>query len=65
MNIETRLLNALKAEQARYALEALKTPGDKSAFDFGARVGTISGLEKAINLLMTIVDDAKNGDNVL
>lgn len=65
MNIETRLLNALKAEQAKYALEALKSPGSKSEFDFGARVGTVSGLERAIDLLMTIIDDAKNGDNVL
>lgn len=63
MNIETQLLNTLKAKQQAYALEALKRPQARDSFEYGLRAGTIAGLEAAIEVLLTLIDEQKNGDN--
>lgn len=65
MNIETKLLNRLKAEQKEFALESLLQPGDKSAFEYGRRVGVVAGIEQAISALLNIIDEEKNSDNDL
>lgn len=65
MNIETQLLNALKARQAEFALEALKKPQNRDAFEYGHRVGVIDGLEHAIHTLLVLLDEEKNGDKDL
>lgn len=65
MNIETQLLNALRAEQARFATEALRKPQNRDAFEYGHRVGVLDGLERAVNVLLTLLDEEKNGDNDL
>lgn len=65
MNLETRLLNALKDEQQQFALQALKRPVERDAFEYGYRVGTIAGLESAINVLLKLVDEEKHVDNDL
>jgi len=63
MNIETHLLNTLKAKQQTYALEALKRPQARDSFEYGFRAGTIAGLEAAIEVLLTLIDEQKNGNN--
>lgn len=65
MSLETKLLNALKAEQQQFALQALKRPVERDAFEYGYRVGTIAGLESAVNVLLKLVDEEKHVDNDL
>ena len=65
MNIEQRLLNALKAKQTQCALEGLKRPQHRDAFEYGYRTGVVEGLEQAIAILLAIVQDERDGDNDL
>lgn len=65
MSIETALLNKLKAEQAQFALDALRRPQNRDSFEYGYRVGTVNGYEAAINVLLSLLDEEKNGDNDL
>lgn len=65
MNIETKLLNALKAEMQSFALNALKRPVERDAFEYGYRVGTVAGLETAVNVLLKLVDEDKHMDDDL
>ena len=65
MNIETRLLNALKAEQQKFAVEALKRPVDRDAFEYGYRVGVVAGYEAALSVLLKLLDEEKNLDDDL
>jgi hypothetical protein len=62
VNLETALLNKLKAAQSEFALDALKRPAAKDAFEYGYRVGMVSGYEAAINLLLTLLDEERNGE---
>jgi hypothetical protein len=62
MNLETALLNKLKSLQAQYAVDALRSPSDKSEFDFGYRVGYFAGMERAIECLLSVVEDEKYSD---
>lgn len=54
MRIEV-LLQRLKAEQARVAVEALKTPTGRDAFEYGRAVGFYAGLEHAERVLIELV----------
>ena len=63
MNLETILMNRLKAEQQNFALEALRRPQERDTFEYGYRVGMIAGYEAAINVLLTTIDENKNGNN--
>lgn len=65
MGIETRLLGKLKAEQQNFALEALKRPVDRDAFEYGYRVGMVAGYEAAIKALLDLLDDERNDDRDL
>ena len=65
MNVETRLLNRLKAAQTEFAVESLKRPQNRDAFEYGYRVGTVNGYEAAINILLSILDEERNSDNDL
>ena len=65
MNIETKLLNKLKAEQQSFAVEALKNSQTRDAFEYGYRVGTVAGYEAAINVLLNLIDEDKHSDNDL
>lgn len=65
MSVEAKLLNRLKAEQQQFALDALRRPQDRDTFEYGYRVGMVAGYEAAINVLLKIVDEEKNGDNDL
>lgn len=63
MSLETILLNRIKAEQQQYSLDALKRPQERDAFEYGLRVGTVAGYEAAINVLLNLIDENKNGNN--
>ena len=65
MNIETKLLNKLKVEQQMFAVEALKKPQTRDAFEYGYRVGTVAGYEAAINVLLNLIDEDKHSDDDL
>jgi len=60
--IETRFLNALKAQQQRFALEALRKPQTRDAFEYGYRVGVVAGYEAAIDILLQLLKEEKDGD---
>jgi hypothetical protein len=62
MNIESKLLNLLKANQAEFALEALKRPQDRDTFEYGYRVGVVAGYEAAMDVLLNLLDEDKNGN---
>jgi hypothetical protein len=63
MNVETKLLNRLKAEQQSYAVEALKRPQTRDAFEYGHRVGVMAGYEAALNVLLKLLDEEQNGND--
>lgn len=65
MAIESQLLNHLKAEQQQFALDALKRPVSRDAFEYGYRVGVVAGYEAAIKALLEMLDDERNGDRDL
>jgi hypothetical protein len=65
MAIEDQLLNRLKAEQQQFALEALKRPVSRDAFEYGYRVGVVAGYEAAIKALVDMLDEERNGDRDL
>jgi hypothetical protein len=60
--LETRFLNALKAEQQRFALEALRKPQTRDSFEYGYRVGMVAGYEAAINVLLQLLKEEKDSD---
>jgi len=63
VNLETKLLNRLKAEQQRFAVEALKRPQNRDAFEYGYRVGMVAGYEAAVDVLIKLIDEEHHGDN--
>ena len=65
MNIESQLLNRLKAGQQSFAVEALRRPQTRDTFEYGYRVGMFAGYEEAITVLLTLLDEEKNFDNDL
>lgn len=65
MNVPQELLNRLKASQQTFALDALRRPQDRDAFEYGYRVGVVAGYDAAINVLLNILDEEKHVDNDL
>ena len=63
MNIESQLLNRLKAEQQSFAVTALRRPQTRDTFEYGYRVGMFAGYEAAINVLIKLIDEEHHGDN--
>lgn len=63
--IEAALLHRLRAEQAQYALQSLKQPNHRDAFEYGYRTGIVAGYEQAIALLLNMLDEEKHGDRDL
>jgi|TARA_R110000782_G_scaffold38426_1_gene90095 hypothetical protein len=61
VNIDSKLLNLLKANQAEFALEALKRPQKRDTFEYGYRVGMVAGYEASIDVLLNLIDEDKNG----
>ncbi len=65
MSVDSQLLTRLKAEQAQYALQALRQPNTRDAFEYGYRCGVFNGLEKAVEVLLKLLDEERNGNNDL
>ena len=65
MSFEAALLNRLKTAQTEFAVESLRRPQNRDAFEYGYRVGTVNGYEAAINILLSILDEERNSDNNL
>jgi hypothetical protein len=65
MNIESKLLNRLKADQQRFAVDALRRPQTRDTFEYGYRVGMVAGYEAAVDVLLKLIDEDKNSDNDL
>ncbi|MGY8789792.1 MAG: hypothetical protein ACKVKR_05790 [Pseudomonadales bacterium] len=65
MNVELKLLNLIKTDQAEFALEALRRPHKSDTFEYGYRVGMVAGYEASINVLLNLLDEEKNNDNEL
>jgi len=54
---ESQLLNRFKEEQTRFAVQALKQPAQRDAFEYGYRAGVFAGLEQAITILLKVVEE--------
>ncbi len=65
MSVEAKLLNRLKAAQQEFAVDALRQPQTRDAFEYGYRVGIFAGYEAAIAVLLKILDEEKFGDKDL
>ena len=59
------MLNRLKSDQQKFALDALKRPQERNTFEYGYRVGVVAGYEAAVNVLLSLLDEEKNSDNDL
>ena len=62
MNFETQLLVRLKEEQQQFALDALRRPQERNAFEYGYRVGMVAGYESAIDVLLSLIDEEQYGE---
>ena len=56
---EEALINALKNEQARFAVDALRPSSDKTEYDYGFRVGKMAGIDTAIEVILGIIEESK------
>ena len=65
MNFETQLLARLKEEQQQFALDALRRPQERNAFEYGYRVGVVAGYESAINVLLSLINEEQYGEKDL
>ncbi len=64
-NIESKLLNRLKDAQQAFAVDALRQPQTRDAFEYGYRVGIFAGYEAAIAVLLKILNEEQHSDNDL
>ena len=62
MSVVDELFNRLKADQQKFALEALRRPHERDTFEYGYRVGMVAGYEAAINLLLDLLKEEKDSD---
>lgn len=62
MNFPDRLFNRLKNDQQTFALDALRRPQTRDTFEYGYRVGMVAGYEAAINILLQLLKEEKDGD---
>lgn len=65
MNVADELLKRIKSKQHEFALESLSKPQNRDAFEYGHRVGFIGGLNEALNVLYSLLDEEKNSGNDL
>ena len=61
-HVADKLLNRLKADQQRFALEALRRPQTRDTFEYGYRVGMVAGYEAAIDVLINLLKEEKDND---
>lgn len=65
MSVEQALLGKLKDEQAKYALQSMQMPSAKNEFEYGFRCGKVAGLEAAMNLLLDMFKEERDGEKGL
>ena len=65
MNLADRLLASLKSQQQTFALESLKRPQNRDAFEYGYRVGVVAGYDAAIKLLLDLINEERHGERGL
>lgn len=65
MNFETKLLARLKEKQQEFALDALRRPQQRDAFEYGYRVGLVAGYEASINILLQLLNEEQYGEQDL
>ena len=60
-----KLFNRLKADQQSFALDALRRPQARDAFEYGYRGGMVAGYETAINLILQLLkEEEESGSNL-
>lgn len=59
---DSAILNRLKHRQAQFALDSLRTPGDRSEYEFGYRVGVVAGYEKAMEEILALLKEERDND---
>jgi hypothetical protein len=60
-----KLFNRLKVDQQAFALDALRRPQARNAFEYGYRVGVVAGYETAINLILQLLkEEEESGSNL-
>lgn len=62
MNTIDELFKRLKDRQQTFALTALRAPQTRDAFEYGYRVGVVTGYEEAINTLLQLLKEEKDSD---
>ncbi len=62
MNLPEQLLALLKAEPQSFALQSLQRPQNRDAFEYGYRVGVVAGYEAAIDVLINLLREERDGD---
>ena len=65
MSFENKLLSTLKARQSQFALDALRRPQQRDAFEYGYRVGTVAGYDAAVEVLLELLREERDGERDL
>ena len=52
-----KVLNAITNAQQELAIAALRTPNSHDAFEFGRMVGMYAGLERALEIIMSTINE--------
>ena len=62
MHLADRLLNRLKKDQQDFALDAMRRPQTRDAFEYGHRVGIVQGYESAITVLLQLLKEERDDE---
>jgi hypothetical protein len=52
-----KVLNAITNAQQELAIAALRTPNSHDAFEYGRMVGMYAGLERALEIIMSTINE--------
>ena len=58
--IVDKIFDRLKKGQQEFALNALRRPQTRDAFEYGYRVGMVEGYEAAINIVLAALKEEKD-----
>ena len=64
MSIE-RVIDKIKVQQQKVAVDALKKPKGQTAFDYGQASGLYHGMEMALQIIFNDLNEEKNGKDDL
>lgn len=65
MAIEDQLLARLKGAQLAHATASMQHPSSRDAFEYGMRVGVYAGYQAAIDLLLQLLKEERDGERDL